>query len=40
MLREAGLPGVPEITWKAAGSKLLQVYREALKNKEAIGVCA
>jgi glycosyltransferase involved in cell wall biosynthesis len=32
-LRDAGLRGVPEITWNAAGLKLLQIYREAIKSR-------
>jgi glycosyltransferase involved in cell wall biosynthesis len=33
-LRSAGLNMCPGITWKAAGEKLLQVYRSVIASKE------
>jgi len=40
-LRTAGLGIVPEITWTAAGEKLLDVYRETIAAyADAKGSCA
>ncbi len=36
-LRAESLRSVPEITWKAAGVKLLQVYREAMADRSSRG---
>jgi glycosyltransferase involved in cell wall biosynthesis len=35
-LRTTGLRGVPEITWHAAGEKLLRVYRETIEARKTV----
>ena len=39
-LREASLDTVPEITWKAAGTRLLDVYRGVIEARNSVGVGA
>jgi hypothetical protein len=35
-LRDASIQAIPEITWTAAGVKLLEAYRQVMESKQGV----